>query len=249
MEKVKAIIIEDEFAIAEDIRRQLEDHGIEVMATFERAETVIPFFHKYKPDILLVDIQLLGPMDGVQLVKQLLTHGQFPFVYVTANSDQRTYDLAKQTHPYAFLVKPFNPQNLLAAIDLAIFNFASNIQPKGIDRAHGAPKFEQLLVNQSLFVRTNGRYEKVIPENMLFVEADGSYVHIQTSDHRYTLSQNLSSFLRKTPLSDFVRVHRSFVVNINRVDSFDESSVIVGAHKLPLGDNFKADFLSRIHYL
>jgi len=249
MDRIKAIIVEDEFAIAEDIRNQLEAHGFEVIASFDCAESTVPFFLTSKPDILLVDIHLLGPMNGVELVKQLQGHCRFPFVYITGNSDQSTYDAAKLTHPNAFLIKPFTPANLIAAVDLAIFNFGSNKPADGIARASGVPGQEQLVINQNLFIRNNGRYVKILADSTLFVQANGSYVNIQTIGHRYTLSQNLSSFLRTTPLSNLVRIHRSYAVNINRVDSFEDSWVVVSGHKLPLGEGYKAEFLSRINYL
>ncbi len=249
-EKIKAVIIEDEFVIAEDIRIRLEDNGYEVTDIFDKAEQALPFLIKECPDIILVDINLAGAMDGIELVKQVQMKMQLPIVYITANSDKATYDRARATHPNAFLIKPFNPANLLASVDLALFNFSEGQVAEQIER-HITSNHDQdeLLINQSLFIRINGRYTKVHPDNILFIEASGSYVHMQTIDHRYTLSQNLAHFQRKTPLPNLIRIHRSFIVNINKVDAFEESYVFVQNHKLPLSENHKAEFLARVHCL
>jgi len=249
-QKVSVVIIEDEFVIAEDIRLRLEDHGYEVLATFDKAESALSYTMQENPDLVLADIQLAGDMNGIELVKELQKSRKFPVVYITANSDSATYEKARATHPNAFLIKPFTSANLLATVDLALFNFSSDQVVEQIERQNlSLSPPTDLLINQFLFVRTKGGYRKVLQEDILFVEAFGSYAHIQTTDQRYTLSQNLAHFQRKTPLPNLVRIHRSFIVNINRVDSFEESNVFVQNHKLPLSDNFKADFLKRIHCL
>jgi DNA-binding LytR/AlgR family response regulator len=249
-EKIKIVIVEDEFVIAEDIRLRLEDSGYEVLAIFDNAEKAISFITKEIPDIILVDINLVGAMDGIELVKQVQLKMQLPIVYITANSDKATYDRARATHPNAFLIKPFTSANLLASVDLALFNFSTGHVIEQIER-HIIPNHDrdELLINQSLFIRINGRYKKIHSDDILFIEASGSYAHIQTNDQRYTLSQNLAHFQRKTPLPNLIKIHRSFIVNINKVDAFEESYVFVQNHKLPLSETHKAEFLARIHCL
>jgi DNA-binding LytR/AlgR family response regulator len=108
---------------------------------------------------------------------------------------------------------------------------------------------EQFLVNQCIFIRTNGKFKKILSENVLYVEASGSYIHFQTVSERFTLSQNLSHFQKRTPLPCLVRIHRSYVVNINKIDSFEDSHVFIQKSKLPISDLYKKEFLSRIHCL
>jgi len=252
MNKIRVVIVEDEFPIAEDIRSRLEQHGYEVLSVFDRAEGALQFIPQHEPDILLVDIKLIGETDGISLVEALQQQMKLPVIYITANSDKATYDRAKRTNPHAFLVKPFSTDNLLAAIELALYNFSSGQSPQDISRnSVGIHQHtdEQFLVNQCLFIRTNGKHKKILSDNILYIEASGSYIHLQTLSERFTLSQNLSQFQKKTPLSGFVRIHRSYIVNINKVDSFEESYVFVQNHKLPLSENHKAEFLARVHCL
>ena len=249
-QKVRIVIIEDEFVIAEDIRLRLEDHGYEVLATFDKAESALPYILLENPDLVLVDIQLAGEMDGIGLVTQLQKSMKFPVVYITANSDVATYEKAKATRPNAFLIKPFTSANLLASVDLALFNFSAGQVVEQIEKQNLANSAQpDLLIHQSLFVRMKGSYKKVPSDSILFIEAFGSYVQVQTKDQRFTLTQNLAQFQRKTPLANLVRIHRSFIVNIDKVDSFDESNVFVQDHKLPISESFRAQFLDRIHCL
>ena len=248
--KIKIVIVEDEFVIAEDIRMTLEDHGYAILAIFDHGEMALPFIIKEIPDMVLVDIRLGGEMDGVELVKQLRAKANLPVVYLTANSDAATYERARSTHPNAFLIKPFASANLLASVDLALFNFSEGTVAEKINNhLPSHPPDQELLINQSLFVKINGRYKKIHSDEILFIEASGSYVHIQTPGERYTLSQNLAHFQKKTPLANLIRIHRSYIVNVDKVESFEESFVFIQNHKLPISDNFKTEFLARVHCL
>src|SRR5258708_8163696 len=250
MEKIKIVIVEDEFIIAEDISALLCQNGYEIISLFDHAEVALPFILNKKPDLLLVDIRLAGKMDGIELVNELNKTIRLPIIYITANSDESTYRRAKQTNPNAFLIKPFTSPNLVAAVDLALYNFSNNMTPDSISRLieESIPNF-QMVVNQHLFIRLNGKFKKINIDDLLFVEADGSYVHLQTNTDRYTLSENLAHFQKKTPLPDMLRIHRSYIVNLKKIDSFADSFIFIKNHKLPLGNNYKDDFLTHIHLL
>ena len=249
-EKIKIVIVEDEFVIAEDIRAQLQDHDYHVLSTFDKAEEACPFILKEQPDIILIDINLAGKMDGIDLVRNIQEKLLVPVVYITANSDNATYQRAKVTRPNAFLIKPFTHENLLASVELALFNFSEGKAEAQIGRsAFSNQDHSELLINSTLFLRNNGRYYKIDSNDILFIEASGSYLHLQTSGGRYTLSQNLTHFLKKNPLPNLIRIHRSFIVNINKVDSFEDAYVFVQKHQLPLSSNFKSNFQAHIHYL
>ena len=239
-EKIKIVIVEDEFVIREDISARLEEAGYCVTEAFDTAEKALPAIIKTLPDIVLVDINLQGNMDGIQLVELIQQQVNLPIAFITANSDTATYERARKTHPHAFLIKPFTPSNLLAAVDLALYNFSAGSTPSQI---------ELPLEEVTLFVRANGKFKKICNNEILFIEAAGSYIHIQMKTERHTLSQNLTHFQKKTPLANLVRIHRSYVVNVDHIDSFEDSFVFIQNHKLPLSDNFKADFMARIHCL
>ena len=250
MEKIKIVIVEDEFVIAEDISSKLSQMGYDILSIFDKAEEALPFIIINKPDLLLIDIRLSGALDGIQLINELQKTVRLPVIYITANSDESTYRRARQTNPNAFLIKPFTEANLLAAVDLALYNFSNNATPDSISRLveNMIPNF-QLIVDQHLFIRINGKFKKISVDELLFVEAVGSYVHLQTTSGRYTLSENLTHFQKKTPLPDLLRIHRSYIVNLKKIESFEDSFIFIENHKLPLGGNYKEDFLARIHLL
>jgi len=247
MEKIKITIIEDEFVIAEDIADLLHINSYQVVDKFDRAESALDSILQSRPDLLLVDIQLAGSMNGIDLVREVKTKMNLPVIYITANSEKVTYEKAKATRPNAFLVKPFTPANLLAAIDLALVNYSNEQVPAQIERPLAQNLSYETFIHNCLFIRANGGHQKICADSILFVEASGSYVHVQTDKERFTLSQNLITFFNKYPTDNLARVHRSFLVNISRIDSFKESWIFIGNHKLPISDSYRESFLKRIH--
>lgn len=249
MNKIKLVILEDEFIVAEDIKSHLTENGYEVVRVFDKAEESELYILESPPDLLLVDIQLAGSMTGIELVSKIKENLSLPVIYITANSEQETYKKAKSTKPNAFLVKPFTPANLLASVDLALYNFSEE-RTTGINEKPGDVRKEfETLIHRCLFIKSNGKHKKICPNDILFIEASGSYVNIQTTEERFTLTQNLSSFLKKNPIEDIVRVHRSYLVNVNKVDSFADSFLFIKNHKIPISESYKDEFMTRIHCL
>lgn len=248
MDKIKVAIVEDEFPIAEDIRLRLIKSGYEAAAIFDRAETALPVILRTIPDILLIDIRLSGKVDGITLVEDVRKCIDIPVIYITANSDKSTYERARKTLPSAFLVKPFTPETLLASIDLALYNFSDKCVKTDVQADSLRPDFHTL-INQKLFIRVNGKHKKIDPVAIEYVQADGSYITLHTDKEQFVLSQNLRQFLQKTTIPGLIRVHRSYLVNISKVDSFTEDTIFLGRERIPVSESYRADFLKAIHCL
>lgn len=102
---------------------------------------------------------------------------------------------------------------------------------------------------EAVFIRMDKRHIKVPRANILYLEAAGSYLKLVTLKGEFSLSQNLSQFIRKNEISELIRTHRSYIINLNRVDSFDKESVYIRKNKIPISSSYREEFLSRIHCL
>jgi DNA-binding LytR/AlgR family response regulator len=98
-----------------------------------------------------------------------------------------------------------------------------------------------------VFIRKDDRQHKLQVQDILFIRANGSYLEIVTPAEIFSVSQNLSQFMRRNPIPGLVRVHRSFIVNLNWLDSFDHEFVYLGSHQIPIGDSFRTKFMKGIH--
>ena len=125
MSDIKVFIVEDEPLIAEDIAACLKRKDYRVTGIAYSAEDVIPALTKNIPDIVLIDINLQGGQEGIQLAGSINKELQLPFVYLTSYSDKKTLELAKDTEPSGYVVKPFTEAGLCATLEIALHNHTS----------------------------------------------------------------------------------------------------------------------------
>lgn len=116
----RALIIEDETLIAEELKERLARLGFCVIAAVDTAEEGIAIATRERPDLVLMDIRLKGEKDGVQAAKEIRQQVDVPIVYVTAYSDQRTVAGAKSTEHDGYILKPFHRRDLQSTIEVAM---------------------------------------------------------------------------------------------------------------------------------
>lgn len=97
------------------------------------------------------------------------------------------------------------------------------------------------------FVKKGGKSQRVRLNHIIYIKAKGSYLVLVTVDRKFYITQNLSQFLHKNNIPSFVRVHRSYIVNIDIVDSFDQKYIYIKRRKIPLSSTYKENFLKCIH--
>ena len=248
MESRRIAIVEDEVIIAEDLRQTLFGEGYCVTGCYTSGEAAFSGIQGNLPELVLIDVRLKGVMTGIDLAVKLRSAFSLPIIYVTASSDEKTYRLARGTQPQAFLVKPFNQRSLLAAVDLALDNHSQinrTMNSSGVN--HRDDRILTVAIPDCLFVRVNGKHKKIHLTEFLYIEANGSYINIVTTSGRYTLSHNLGDFQRKVHAPQFVRVHRSFIVNMAHVDSFDESFVYLNQNQIPLSKSYRNEFQATLN--
>jgi signal transduction histidine kinase len=120
MPSASVLIVEDESIIALDIRTSLESSGYRVVAIAANAEDAIARVTEFKPDIVLMDIQLQGDRDGIATAEQIHRDFNLPVIYLTAHADEKTLSRAKRTEPFGYILKPFEDQELVTAIEIAL---------------------------------------------------------------------------------------------------------------------------------
>lgn len=123
MKKQRVIIVEDDEITSLNLNMSLQKHGYSVVAMCDNPEQAKNKIETHNPDILIIDISLQEASDGIELVKSVKEKHNVPFIYLTSYSDESTINQAKQTEPYGYIVKPFDPNSLHATIQMALFKF------------------------------------------------------------------------------------------------------------------------------
>jgi len=126
--KPRALIVEDEILIAEELKQRLSLLGFSVIAAVDSAEEGIAIATRECPDLVLLDIRLKGEKDGVQAAKEIRQQVNVPLVYLTAHSDRLTVDRVKETEYDGFLLKPFRERELQTTIEIAMQRHAIRVK-------------------------------------------------------------------------------------------------------------------------
>ena len=125
MQKTQILVVEDEGIIAKDLQSMLRKLGYDVPVTVGTGEKAILTAGANRPDLILMDINLRGAMDGVEAATTISAQQDVPIVYLTANSDEATMQRAKVTDPFGFMIKPFEERALHAGIEMALYKHRS----------------------------------------------------------------------------------------------------------------------------
>lgn len=239
MEPLRIVILEDELIVVKDLSKRLKQLGYEVVANFAEGEALIGYLSKQSADLLLVDIQLKGQLDGIETVRALKNLSKAPVVFITAQADQNTFNEAKEVKPAAYLIKPYNNFDLQTTIELAIENHAGGEEESEVP----------FIVDEKIFVRGKHRFERVELKDIQYLEAAGNYTNIVTSQNKYVVTTKLGHVEHQLQEAFFFRCHRSFMVNLKKVDGFDDANVYIDERKIPISKGSKKAFLDRLRVI
>lgn len=223
MTKLKAVIIDDSPQARKLLLMMLEEYktDLEIIAEAEQATQGLELIKKHHPDVVFLDIEMPGK-SGIQLAEQLLHDNITPaIIFTTAYND---YALkAFRLSAIDYLLKPINENHLQEAIEKI-----KKLHPK----AEEEKKLKSFINNyddvlpKTLSVPTTSGYQFLKIDDILYIKADGSYTHIFIDKEKpMTVSKNLKYF--ETALdgySQFMRVHRSFLINLRQMKKFDKQN-------------------------
>ncbi len=244
MESTRILLVEDEFITLDSLRDALEDMGYLISGDAMRAEAAIPILEAGATDLAILDIHLKNGKSGIWLGEQIRERYNIPFMNLTAYGDKATIAAAAKTKPASYLVKPFSPADLHAAIELALHTYAGQAQPA--KNVTGEPTAPPLLINDSIFVKDQLVYRRINIRDIVFVQSFRNYVEIQTAEGKFVVRSSLKEFSEQLPANQFIQTHRSYLVNLENVDGIGGDFVQVGAHEVPLSRNERAGVISRL---
>jgi DNA-binding LytR/AlgR family response regulator len=251
MEKaVKILIVEDEMIIAANISLQLSELGYEVTGILPRGEEALPHIKIDKPDIVLLDIRLKGKMDGIETAKEIEKQYNIPIIYLTANADDAHFSRAKETHPYAFISKPFKKLDLQRAIELTVDRIslenASDIGKISNDTIATNGNATDFILNDRIFVRHNEKMLKIDIKDIYYIEADRNYCRIFSQNREYLLVMTLKDIDEKLPQNHFLRIHRSYIINLSQIDEVAGTHVVISKKAIPMSKVMRTELLKRL---
>ncbi|MEH0154723.1 response regulator transcription factor [Limibacter armeniacum] len=246
METVRIAILEDNLVMAKNLTFTLEELGYEVVGEFRKGEDLLEKIADLDVDLLLLDVELPGTVDGIQTAAVLRKVYKGPIIYLTSRKDEDTFSRAKPTLPAAYLQKPFDKNTLRSSIELAAYH----AQQEGSETSESSlGEVEELDVKDAIFVKSKNRLMKVIVGDILYIQANDIYATVVTAEGQYLVNYSLKHLEQQLPSLPFYRTHRSFIVNLDRVSGLEDGHLLIGDNTIPVGKTYREELMKHFRVL
>lgn len=242
---IRILIVEDEPIIAADLEDRLQEMGYDVLQVCSSGEEALALVGKHPatpPDLVIMDVKLDGALDGIETAQMMLKSAAIPIIFLTSNTDDATFRRAQAILPAAFLTKPFRGKDLWRAIELAI---TRGIVPQATVTDANAGSAH--LFQDRLFIKTKDRLTRIFLNDILWAEADDYYCKLITTEKEFLITQTLKQL--EESLSNhpaFFRVHRSYLVNLDKVEEIGDVSLFIRKKAIPINKASKDELISRL---
>ncbi len=239
---MRCIIIDDEPLALGIIKSYCEDIGtLEIVGTFTNALEAIPLLTDTHVDVVFLDIEM-PQINGIDFIKTL---DQKPlFIFTTAYSQYALEGF--EINAVDYLVKPIPFPRFVKAVNRAKEIYELKRGTKKPRKSPSEP-INSLGVDQFVFIKSDYGTVKIKLKDIKYIQGLKDYLKIHISEEKPVLTlMTFKDIQSKLPDNQFLRVHRSYIVNIRGISSIQRSKVIVDDVRIPIGDSYKIDFLKRI---
>ncbi|MDW3209348.1 MAG: LytTR family transcriptional regulator DNA-binding domain-containing protein [Reichenbachiella sp.] len=236
---ISVLIVEDELIIANDLQDILESNNYHVIGIAKSYDLAINKLSTKQPDIVLLDIQIDGSKDGIDLANTIRNEYEIPFVFISSHTDRATLDRAKKSKPNGFLVKPFEDEDVFVAVEMALSNFSKE-QNNNQDN-------QDFTINESLFIRQKNTAVKVAYDDILYASSDANYCTLYTDDKKFVMRSTLKELESKLNDKRFFRCHKSHLVNLKHLTAINSEVISIQNVELPVGREQQALLMDSIN--
>ncbi len=245
LSKIKIVVVEDEILIAESLRMMLENLGYEVPAIFNSGSEAIKNFRPGFADIVIMDIELANNTNGIDTAIELKKICDPPIIFITNNTDERIRKKAiYETSALHYVTKPFTKLDISIAIDLTL-----KLSGDKETTSKNTSEFSHMM-NDCIFVKDGSSFKKIMISDIRFLKAEGSYCNLYYNDSNILFSENLS-FLegRLSFAKSLLRVHRSYIINVNYIKKIQDNRLWVDDEEIPIGITYKKELGDLIRFI
>lgn len=230
---MKCIIVDDEPLAREAIQFLIEETpDLKLSGSFSNAQSAGNFMLGNQVDLVFLDIRMPG-VDGIEFAKTISTNTLV--IFTTAFSEYAVDSYEVDAIDY--LVKPIESERFQKAVTKAVdYHSLLSTQKNSIEN----------MTEEHLFVKAERRYFKVLFNDIFFIEGLKDYVVIQTANQRIITRMNLKTIYEHLPQKLFLRVNKSYIINTNHIDSFDNNDVLIRTHEIPIGAAYRELFFETI---
>jgi DNA-binding LytR/AlgR family response regulator len=228
-------LIIDDNKLARTAMKQLASHVDQLHVAGECASAIEAYniLQKEKIDLLLLDIEMPG-MNGIELTRNIEKKGPI-IIFTTAKKDYAVE--AFELHVADYLIKPVTPSRFLQAIERA-----KEVQQATSRELHDTD-------NEFVFIRDSGILKRIKLDDILYLEAMGDYVKLHTAQKFHAVHSTLKAIEERLPDTKFMRVHRSYIVALDKIEAIQDGAIIILKNAVPVADAYRAALNGKLNLL
>ncbi|MBC6365942.1 LytTR family DNA-binding domain-containing protein [Algoriphagus sp. AK58] len=230
----KILIVEDEEELASNIAEILSGLDYQVAGIVDNAISALEFLEGNLVDLVLMDILIKGDVDGIDLAYKIREKYDLPIVFSTAYSGTEFLERISSDIHEGYLLKPFTLDSLKTAVFFGLKRYQERL-PRP-EKSRG-----------SLKVMDKGFLVPIPFNEILYLKADGLYTKVFSKVKSYLVRDILKSFEDKLPEEQFLRVHKSFLINVNHVSSFNAKKINLGEVAIPIRRGLYKELIEKLH--
>lgn len=226
MKTIKCIIVDDEPLAISLLENYIKEISfLELVFSNENPIEALEYIQNNEADLVFLDIQM-PELTGINFMKIL--GDKMKYILTTAYSE---YALEGYEHNIVdYLLKPISLERFRKSAVKAQERFSLGKQEQN-----------------HFFVKSSGRQHRIIFDDILYIESIRDYVNIKTADEEFIVLDTLKSMEHQLPESSFVRIHKSFIVNLNQIKNIGTKKIIINPeYEIPIGENYRMNFMTRI---
>lgn len=225
---ITCLIVDDEIMS----RKLLENHinkneHLKLVKQCENVKSAIDYLSENEVDLIFLDIEMPGA-NGFELIEQCPI---LPFIIITSSKEEYAYE-AFEYQVDDYLRKPIKIPRFQQAIQKII---NKNIKPSND--------------HDSIFIKVDGKHVKIELKDILFIENVGDYVKFKMNEKSFIVHSTLKRLIQKLPQKKFMKVHRSFIINLDKIVDIEENSLLIQDHLIPVSRANKAPLMERLNLI
>lgn len=205
---------------------------LNLVGIYSNASEAIDALNKTNVDLMLLDVEM-PVVNGLEFIKSLKN----PPITILATSKKDYAIEAFECDIIDYLVKPIAVDRFFSAIEKSKHFFETN------------HKNAARISHECIFIKVNGILTKICIKDILWIEASGDYIQINTSEKKYTTHSTLKAIENKLPADKYIRVHRSYIVSIDNINSIDDNTIVIHKQLIPVGFVYKENLTRRLNLL
>lgn len=223
-------IVEDEVDLAENVENILILFGYTIVGKEGDGEKAFDLILKLKPDLILMDVMLKGKISGIDLTQMIRQVSDIPIIFITAHSDKYYLDRISTLNYDSYILKPFSKEVLISTI------YLSSLKQNNVSST-----------NNVLNIRDKGFIVPLKEDEIMMLKADGLYTRICTTEREYVVRDILKDVNSRLSAKKFLRIHKSYIVNLDFVTAFNSKEVSVKKYIVPIRRGFFKQLSEILH--